>query len=554
VTVSSSDRPADDRRRALALDLVSPLPPVRTGIADYTVDLLPELAPLCDLRVVRVDGQEVAPEIVERWRPIEMARAGEDGRVPFYQMGNNLHHERILELALERPGLLTLHDLFLHHLLIERTLARGEIEPYREWLTFDHGREGAAVAEPPRWGAYGTACLFALPCHRRLAQSQRGILVHSVWARERLLEEVPDLAVRVVPMPMPLAPEPDAARRGIARRRLGIPDQARVLGSFGFQTPIKRTDLVIAALARPELRAAHLLVVGAVARELDLERLARDHGVADRVHVTGYLDRTQLEDAMAAADLCVNLRHPTAGETSASLLRLLAAGRPTLVSDYAQFTDLPRDCVAHVPVGDGEVEAIASTAGALLGNPDGLTSLGRRARDYVRREHDPRRAAQHIAAACDELARREPGTPSAAQPSPPSTLTWGVMGGALEVEGASPPWVEGERRTLRLRIRNDGRARWLAGVRGPGGVVFEVRLLRGATPGAEAIPPDDVLRDEMAGRPWPALPADLAPGEEATLELDVRRPPGRARLRIEPHVLGVGGATALAGAVWESEL
>jgi hypothetical protein len=207
-----------------------------------------------------------------------------------------------------------------------------------------------------------------------------------------------------------------------------------------------------------------------------------------------------------------------------------------------------------VPVGEGEVEAIAATAGALLGNAESLTALGRRARDYVRREHDPRRAAEHIVAACDELARREPGTPSAAQPSPPSTLTSGVMGGALEVEGASPPWVEGERRTLRLRIRNDGRTRWLAGDSGPGGVVFEIRLLREATPGAAAISRDDLLRDEMAGRPWPALPADLAPGEETTLELDVRRPPGRARLRIEPHVLGVAGATALAGAVWEAEL
>jgi hypothetical protein len=118
------------------------------------------------------------------------------------------------------------------------------------------------------------------------------------------------------------------------------------------------------------------------------------------------------------------------------------------------------------------------------------------------------------------------------------------MGGALEVEGASLPWAEGERRTLRLRIRNDGSARWLAGNRGPGGVVFEARLSSG----------EDRSRDEMAGRPWPALPADLAPGEEATLELDVRRPLGRARLRIEPHVLGVAGATALGGAVWESEL
>jgi hypothetical protein len=115
------------------------------------------------------------------------------------------------------------------------------------------------------------------------------------------------------------------------------------------------------------------------------------------------------------------------------------------------------------------------------------------------------------------------------------------MGGALAVEGARPPWTEGERRTLRLLIRNDGPATWLAGNRGPGGVVFEVRLASGE-------------RDEMAGRPWPALPVDLAPGEEAIVEIDVRRPPGRARLRIEPHVLGVAGATALAGAVWEAEL
>jgi glycosyltransferase involved in cell wall biosynthesis len=533
-------------RSDLRLDLVSPLPPVRTGIADYTVDLLPELDRRCDVRLVRVDGQEVAREIVERWRPVPMDAIGEGGRIPFYQMGNNLHHERILELALERPGLLTLHDLFLHHLLIERTLARGEIEPYREWLAFDHGLEGAAVAEPPRWGAYGTACLFALPCHRRLVQSQRGVLVHSEWARRQLLDEMPDLAVRVVPMPMPLGSEPDVEARAAARRRWGIPESAAVIGSFGFQTPIKRTEVVIAALARPELHDAHLLVVGAVARELDLESAASAHGVADRVHVTGFLERQALAEAMAAADLCVNLRYPTAGETSASLLRLLAAGRPTLVSDYAQFTDLPRDCVAHVPIGDGEVEAIATLARSLLSDRAALHALGRRAREHVHREHDPALAARRIVEACGELAQRVPGTPRAALPAPPSTLTWSVIGGELEVEGAEPPWPEGERRKVRVHVRNDGRVRWLAGTRGDGGVVFEVRLFGDGAGGGE--------RDQLAGEPWPPLPADLEPGAATVLELELRRPLGRARLRIEPHVLGVAGASALGGPVWEAEL
>ena len=355
-----------------------------------------------------------------RWRPrsssggdpVSMERLGEDGRVPFYQMGNNLHHERILESALERPGLLTLHDLFLHHLLIERTLARGEIEPYREWLTFDHGREGAAVAEPPRWGAYGTACLFALPCHRRLAQSQRGILVHSEWARARLLEEMPDLAVRVVPMPMPLPPPAEPGRRGEAKRRLGIPETAPVLGSFGFQTPIKRTDVVIAAMARPELRSRPS-AGGRSGRARARSRQPRARARGRRSRARRRVSRSHaLDAAMAAADLCVNLRYPTAGETSASLLRLLAAGRPTLVSDYAQFTDLPRDCVAHGAGRRGRgrgdrrhrAERCSRTgtpwrrsAAAPVSTSVASTTLAA-----------PLRA---IVEACDELARRPPGVP-----------------------------------------------------------------------------------------------------------------------------------------------
>jgi glycosyltransferase involved in cell wall biosynthesis len=442
---------------------------------------------------------------------------------------------------------LTLHDLFLHHLLVERTLARGEIEPYREWLAFDHGIEGAAVAEPPRWGAYGTACLFALPCRRRLAQSQRGILVHSEWARVQLLEEMPDLEVRVVPMPMPLGPERDAAAGRAARARFGIAEDAAVLGSFGFQTPIKRTDVVIAALARPELRHAHLMVVGAVARELDLEAVAREHGVADRVHVTGFLDRASLDDAMAAADLCVNLRYPTAGETSASLLRLLAAGRPTVVSDYAQFTDLPHDCVAHVPIGDGEIEGLAATASALLRDRAALDALGRRAREHVRREHDPALAASRIVLASSELMELPPGTPRPAAPAPPSTLTWGAMGGELALRGAEVPWPEGALRRVAILVRNNGAARWLAGWRGDGGVAFEVKLMGDGGDGREE-------RDHRAGEPWPPLPADLEPGAETTLEIELRRPLGRARLRVEPHVLGVAGASTLHGPVCEAEL
>ena len=110
-----------------------------------------------------------------------------------------------------------------------------------------------------------------------------------------------DIAVRVIPMPMPLSDKPDGAAVGSLKERLGIPFEAPVLGSFGFQTPIKRTDVVVRALALPGLEKAHLLVVGEAAPQLDIDTEARKAGVRDRVHILGFVDRKELAAAMAAA-------------------------------------------------------------------------------------------------------------------------------------------------------------------------------------------------------------------------------------------------------------
>ncbi len=523
----------------LRLDFVSPLPPTRSGIADYSADLLPALAERCDLRVVRLE-EEVSPEIEGRWQPVDTTHLGEDGRVPFYQMGNNLHHQKVLDLARSHPGILTLHDLFLHHLLVEQTLARVELPLYRQRLQEEHGWVGATIGRAPRWGAYPTAPLFALPCHRTLVQTQRGVLVHSSWAAERLQEGVEDVTVRVIPMPMPLEPMASPASTLALRESLGIPRKAPVVGSFGFQTPIKRTDVVIEALAKEELAEVHLLIVGEVAPEFDLAAKAREAGVLERVHLCGFLDRDRLRVAMATADLCVNLRYPTAGETSASYLRLLAMGRPTLVSDYAQFAELGEE-ITRIPLGEEELDSLVARIRDLLDRPEELRAMGERARERVRREHDPDRVADRVAEACRELAALPPGVATEPQPPPPTSLSWGRLEGSLEIEGLDPPWEESSVRVLDLHVRNTGAARWLAGRRGDGGIAFEVRLTNQG-------------RDWLAEAEWPPLPRDLEPGGEATLSLKIRRPLGPSRLRIEPHVLGVAGFSTLGGPVLERDI
>ncbi|HEV7668118.1 MAG TPA: glycosyltransferase family 4 protein [Thermoanaerobaculia bacterium] len=540
----------------LALDYLSPLPPVRSGIADYSMDLLPHLAARADVRLLALAGQPVAPEVRAAWHPKPSERAGEGGRLPLYHMGNNRYHEDVLRLALYRPGVVVLHDLVLHHLRLDTTLGRErgreDFDLYCRLLAEDEGWIGTATALAKRWSAYADAPVFALAARRTLLRRQRGILVHGEWAARELSEEDPDLRVRAVPMGIPLPPAADAEAGRRFRARYGLPLDAPLLGSFGFQTPIKRTGVAIEALAAPGLERVHLLIVGE-SSGLKLDELARAAGVAERVTHLGFLPFDQFEAAIAASDLCLNLRYPTAGETSASLLRVLAVGRPAIVSDYAQFAELPEEIALKVPLGKGEGAALASALRELLAQPDRLRAMGEAARAYVAARHDPGAAAEAIVAACaewcslpppDDLGPRADGEVRAAEAPPPTSLTWHEFPGDLSVAGAELPWAPGERRQLTIRLANRGFARWLAGERGPGGLALVVKLFEGGEGG----------QDLLSNRHWLALPRDLDPGEETVFSTAIRRPPGPARLRIEPHLFGGLGFSRLSGPWWERDL
>ncbi|HSL82746.1 MAG TPA: glycosyltransferase family 4 protein, partial [Thermoanaerobaculia bacterium] len=416
-----------------ALDYLSPLPPVRSGIADYSVDLLPHLAAGGDVRVLGLPGQPVDEAVAARFGVVPAAEAQppsgrtvweESPRLPLYQMGNNLHHHPVHEAALARPGVLVLHDLVLHHLVAEESLGHGDFEAYRSRLAADHGWIGEEAARPREWGAEVITSLFELPAHRTVLRRQRGVLVHNRWAAARIAEDDPEVRVGVVPMAVPLPPPADQEAGRAFRRRHGVPEGAPVLGSFGFQTPIKRTAVVVEALAAPGLAGAHLLVVGETVADLDAR--ARELGVADRVHVTGFVPYAEFEAAIAACDLALNLRYPTAGETSASLLRVLAVGRPAVVSDFAQFTELPEAVAVKAPLGEGEVAGLVRELAALLADPGRLAAMGAAAREHVRTCHDPAAAAGEVWAACREWAGAPPpdGRPGEhpAAPPPPTSL------------------------------------------------------------------------------------------------------------------------------------
>src|SRR5262249_60463792 len=105
------------------------------------------------------------------------------------------------------------------------------------------------------------------------------------------------------------------------------------------------------------------------------------------VGCTGYAARRAFEAYVARADICLNLRPPTAGETSASLLRLLGAAKPTLVTATGSFAELPPGVAAQVDLDASEGDLIMAYCRLLAARPDLAAALGDNARAYVAREH-----------------------------------------------------------------------------------------------------------------------------------------------------------------------
>jgi glycosyltransferase involved in cell wall biosynthesis len=397
------------------LAFASPLPPSASGIADYAADVLALLAPRHEVELFHaqetVDAARLpaglplypAAGFLERHRrrPFDLA---------VYQMGNGRGHDFLYELVSRVPGLLVLHDLVLHHARAAQFL---EAEPVRAWranpasvaarqraqpvlaawraeLEYAYPRAGARLFAV-QLGTVGELLPYAYPLFRIPVEASRLVAVHNRFMADAIREEVPDARVACAPMPVVRVPLEARAVREL-RARLGFDDGHLVVGVFGLLTPEKRPLSVARAVAR--VASAHdglrLLLVGPVpdqARlESDLERL----GVRGRTVFTGRVPLAELAVHIEAADVVAHLRYPTARETSAALLRVLAQGRPTIVSDLEQQADLPRDTVLRVDPAD-EQATLTDALGRLAGDAALRRGLAEAAAAFVSREHAPDR-------------------------------------------------------------------------------------------------------------------------------------------------------------------
>ncbi len=351
------------------LGYFSPMPPAPTGVADYSTALLPHLQAFGEIRV------------------------NQRGHVNLYHIGNNALHREIYERALAEPGIAVIHDGVLQHFFLgsldESAYVEEFVYNYGEWargLAHDLWKERARSGADARY--------FAHPMLKRILTTSRAVIVHNPAAASIAREHAPGTRVYEVPhlfVPPQLPGIVDTLR---FRASLGLAPRTLLIGTFGHQRETKRLRVVLGAFEEALARGsdARLLVSGDFVSE-SYARSIEPRLNHPKILRTPYLAEPDFLGYLAATDLCVNLRYPSAAESSGVAIRMMGIGKAVALTSDAAISHIPENACLRVDVGPMEQQMLADYIVWLAGNREAAEAIGQHAAQHIAREHAPAKVA-----------------------------------------------------------------------------------------------------------------------------------------------------------------
>lgn len=346
----------------------TPLPPAKSGIADYSAAVLDELGQFAEVDTFTETPKNFDPARYD---------------ICVYQLGNNPFHTFAYKMAMDVPGVVVMHEANLHHLIADLTIRAADWDAYLKEVEINGGSEALAYAKRyVRTLERGPD--YDIPMLKSVLARSRAAIVHS---------DAVGNALRGAGFQGPIGKIPHGAwlidaDRMAYRTRLGLNEQTPLIGIFGFLKPYKRIAESLRAFRRlirvmPEAR---MILVGEAHPELPLASMIRSLGLSTHVR---HIDFAPIEDFngyLGACDIILNLRFPTVGESSGTLLRSLGMGKAVVVSDIGSFREYPDEICLKAPVDASEEDHLFEYMNLLASRPEAARKLGERAREYVQTE------------------------------------------------------------------------------------------------------------------------------------------------------------------------
>lgn len=379
-----------NKRKKKKIAFFTPLPPIKSGIADYSVDILNSIAEEFERIDVFVDsGYIPVCDLPSNVRVFEYT--GFDCKLYdeiVYQMGNSTYHSYMLKYIKDFGGTVVLHDVNLHGLISTLDVWNGgSWERYRQDLLEDFSE---------------------IECDNIIAKEQNGItveevingcvtnyaskiIVHSKWGKNLLLERNIEREVHYIPL---YSKCDFIGNIDEKREQLDYKKNEILLGAFGIVHSSKRIKSLILAckkLWEENLKFKLLLVGELLDEELkrELDTLMNERKIKDNIKITGYVELDEFENYMDIVDIGINLRYPYNGENSASALRLLGKGKCILVNDIGSFSEIDNNACIKIPnikdySMEEEIHLIYKELKALIMNPEKIHKIGKNALKYAK--------------------------------------------------------------------------------------------------------------------------------------------------------------------------
>ena len=398
-----------DSRPKLAY--ISPLPPERSGISDYSAELLPELSHHYDIDVILAQDSVSDPWIKTNCSLRSVAWFKDHADIYdriLYQFGNSEFHQHMFSLLEEVPGIVVLHDFFLSGIT-----AHMDITGYQPniWAQALYQSHGYGALHQRFYTSNTTEVILRYPCNLGVLQSALGVIVHAQYSR--LMAEQwygvgtgMDWAV----IPHLRMPAPEVANIA-ARHELNLSEDNFIVCSFGMLGPTKLNQRLLDAWLISSLSKNERCLLVFVGENhggdygAELLKTIKKSGLKKRICITGWADTTIFRQYLAAADIGVQLRTLSRGETSGTVLDCMNYGLPTIVNANGSMAELPKEAVWMLPdeFADNDMVDALET---LWQDSERRKQLATRAREVILTQHDPDKCANQYAQAIESMYQR----------------------------------------------------------------------------------------------------------------------------------------------------
>lgn len=389
---------AQKHRQRLAF--VSPLPPEKTGIADYSAELLPALSFYYDIDVV-VTQSKISDQWVKKNCQIRTAEYFLENNEQYdrviYQFGNSPFHEYMYDLLNQIPGTICLHDFYISGNSHFQEVKGGKLHRWVKELYHSHGYQ--AIKDKYHLGD-DRAVMIKYPCNLNLLQAANGVISHSSYSKELAHKWYGKKSFNDWKIIALLRQSKSFQKIENPRKICNVPDNAFVICSFGLLDPTKLNDRCLDAWLASDLSKnpnCYLIFVGENHHGIygdQLNEVIKKSGAKNRVRITGWVSSEVFKAYLSIADIAIQLRTQSRGETSAAALDCMSYGIPTIVNANGSMAELSSETVNMLEDEFADTDLVQAIEKLWKGTVI-RQSLSENAKKKIQTQHSPEVCAKH---------------------------------------------------------------------------------------------------------------------------------------------------------------